>query len=400
LNNVTGIGTELPNNTLVNTYLATNTASLAAAPVNSMVDDFNLPSSWKANLSADYMASLPVVGDWNFGVDLYAGWAKAAVAYKDIRLADSGNRSPDGRIIYRYLGTAANNADLLLYNNHKAHSTIVVGRIDKEWDFGLGAGLSYTWQDVKSSSDMISTTALQGGTTANGSYATAPSALDPNVGVYGTSSYEIPKSVKLNLNFSKMLFGDNKTRVALYWEWRSGAPYSLTMSSGGSGRSIFGTYNTSSSGIAQRYLLYVPDMSSQTADSKVQYGSTAVYDSLRAYVEARDLPQGQIIGKNSERSPYYSKWDLHLEQELPGFKSKFKLFADMENVLNLLNDKWGSFRYFDSNVPIVAVSCVGGSGGNGGTCPKYNYTSFNAPVKRTEGRIGLWSLRVGARLEF
>jgi hypothetical protein len=59
-------------------------------------------------------------------------------------------------------------------------------------------------------------------------------------------------------------------------------------------------------------------------------------------------------------------------------------------------------------VPLVAVTCVGGSGGNGGTCPKYNYNSvtapgnpnFTPPVLRTDGRIGLWTARLGLRLEF
>ncbi len=138
LDNVTGDGTALRDNTAVFGYLSTNTASLSRRTGQRHGRRLQAAFFLKASLSADYLADLKMLGDWNLGVDVYAGWAKAAVAYKDIRLADSGNRSPDGRIIYRYLGTAAANQDLLLYNNHKAHSTIVVGRIDKNWDFGLG----------------------------------------------------------------------------------------------------------------------------------------------------------------------------------------------------------------------------------------------------------------------
>ncbi len=145
----------------------------------------------------------------------------------------------------------------------------------------------------------------------------------------------------------------------------------------------------------------MPDVSSQTADAKVQYGSTAIYQALHDYVLANGLPQGQIIGKNSQTSPHLSRVDLHLEQELPGFgPTRFKVFADVENLLNLINDKYGSYRYYDNVTPVVGVACVGGSGVNGGTCPKYNYTSFTAPALRTDGRIGLWAMRIGARLEF
>ncbi len=402
LDNVTGIGTALPQNAAVFNYLATNTAALSAAPVNLMTKGFKLPSTWKASLSVDYRADLGPLGDnWNLGADLYQGWVRKAVAYSDIRLQDSGNRSPDGRIIYSYLGTAAANQDLLLYNTDKGKSSIAVARVDKAWSFGLGAGVSYTWEDVKSISDLTSTTALQGGSTGSGTYASQPSALDPNLGAYGTSVYETKGAVKMHLDYEKAFFGDNKTRISLFWERRTGAPYSLTMSSGGSGRSIFGTLNTSTSTLAQRYLLYVPDVSSQTADAKVQYGSTAIYQAFHDYVVANDLPQGQIIGKNSQTSPHLSRVDLHLEQELPGFgPTKFKVFADVENLLNLINDKYGSYRIYDNVSPVVGVACVGGSGGNGGTCPKYNYTSFTAPALRTDGRIGLWAMRIGARLEF
>ncbi len=247
---------------------------------------------------------------------------------------------------------------------------------------------------------MTGTTALQGGTTASGSYASAPSALDPNVAAYGTSAYEVKGSIKLHVDYAKAFFGDNKTRASLYWERRSGTPYSLTMSNGGSGRSIFGTLNTSSSTLAQRYLLYVPDVSSETADPAVQYGSTAIYTAFRDYVLANDLPQGEIIGQELAALAEVLEAGPAPGAGTAGFKSKFKLFADVENLMNLIDSKYGSFRYYDNTVPVVAVACVGGSGGNGGTCPKYNYTSFAAPVLRTDGRIGLWSVRLGMRLEF
>ncbi len=241
LNNVTGHGTELPQNTPVFNYLATNTASLAAAPVNLMTKGFKLPSTWKASLSVDYRTDLgPLGDDWDFGADLYQGWVRKAVAYSDIRLQDSGNRSPDGRIIYRYLGTAAANQEGSPALQHRQGQIGHRGGATRQ---GLELRprrrhqLHLGGREISQRPDQHH--ALQGGSTGSGTYASQPSALDPNLGAYGTSVYETKGAVKMHLDYEKAFFGDNKTRVSLFWERRTGAPYSLTMSSGGSGRSIF-----------------------------------------------------------------------------------------------------------------------------------------------------------------
>lgn len=396
LNAVTGTGLR-DNSTLFN-YLATNTGSLAAAPVNAMSRDFKLPSSWKATVSADYVADLgrPLGDDWNLGVDVYKSWVQDGIYYTDLRLTQVGT-APDGRPIYADTYTNTFNTDLLLANNGRGESTILVFRADKAWQSGVGLGISYTWQDINSFSDMSSTSALTGGTTANGTYGGSPAA-DANLPAYGTSGYEIRNSWKLNLDYQKAFFGDYKSRVTLGAEHRSGYPYSLTMNTGtGSTRSLFGTVNGSST--AWRYLLYVPNVSAIGADPLVSYANQAVYDSLRDYVLAKDLPQGQIIGKNSLRSPDYFRVNLHLEQELPAFVSgaKFKMVADIENLLNLIDDEYGSFRYFNPLSPVVGVTCATATTTS---CAQYRYNSFSPPTATNEGRIGLWSVRLGFRLEF
>jgi hypothetical protein len=375
---------------LVN-FLQTNTGALSGAPVNAMTGDFELPSIWKASLSVDYLADLGRLGDnWNFGADLYQGWVKNAALYTDLRLTQVGT-APDGRPIYADTYTNGTNNDLLMANTGRGRSTVIVLRADKTWDFGLSAGLSYTYSEVKSLSDMGS--ALSGGSTASGTYGSQPM-FDPNFPAYGTSSYEIPHNWKLNLDFSRAFVSDYRTRISLFGEYRSGTPYSLTMNSPGS-RSLWGT-----TGTANRYLLYVPDVSSIDADPIVTYANPQVYEQLRDYVVAKGLKQGAVIGKNTLRSPDYFKVDLHVEQELPipmWSGGRFKLFADVENLLNLIDDDYGSFRFYEPLQTVVNVSCPGAANGS---CPQYQYDSFTAPALSTLGRLGLWSIRLGARVEF
>ncbi|MEO6081409.1 MAG: hypothetical protein ABIQ86_16810, partial [Steroidobacteraceae bacterium] len=148
-----------------------------------------------------------------------------------------------------------------------------------------------------------------------------------------------------------------------------------------------------------RYLLYVPNVSAINADPLVGYSSQAVYESVRDYVVANNLTQGQVIPKNSLRSPDYFNMGLHLEQELPGMirDTTFKVYADVENLLNLIDNDYGSFRYYNPLSALVGVTCPAAAGGS---CPKYSYNSFAAPTLLKEGRIGLWSVRFGFRLEF
>jgi len=366
-------------------YLRTNTASLANAGTASMAANYRPASTWKTSLSGDYIANLGFLGDgWRIGGDIYYGFVKDAPIYTDLRSVVIGT-TPDGRPRY---STATVNSDFRLTNTDRGHSLVTVARIDKRFGKSLGLGASYTFQDITELAPL-------NGSLASELYS-ASAAVDPNGSAYGTSQYEIRGSLKFNLDFNHAFFGDNNTRFSLYGERRSGNPYSLTMRDPASVNSrsvVFGTTNT-----ATRALLYVPDLSSATADPLVVYDSSATYDSLHAYAVANGLTKG-VIAKNSMRAPTWFKVDLHVDQEMPipFVPAKFKLFADLENVLNLIDHNWGSYRTVATNSPIVSVACVA-SGAN--ACAQYRYSAFTAPVETNQARFSVWGLRVGARIDF
>ncbi|MFM5923246.1 MAG: TonB-dependent receptor, partial [Novosphingobium sp.] len=131
-----------------------------------------------------------------------------------------------------------------------------------------------------------------------------------------------------------------------------------------------------------------------------------------------DKYRGKVIPKNSQSSPSFFKIDLHFGQELPvpmakGFK--FELFADIENVLNLLNKDWGSLRQvqFPYNAALVRVACLnaatatGTAPGAGVTnttttqvCKQYRYSSVLAPSEVLQTRQSLYGIRVGVKVKF
>lgn len=375
-------------------YLRTNTAALGASPTSFMMPNFKLPAQWKTSLSVDYVADLgTMLGDgWRFGGDLFYGKTDSAAYYTDLRLTQVGT-APDGRPIYADTYTNTANSDLAMNDTDKGRSIIAVARASKTFDFGLDAGLSYTFSDVKSLSDMG--TYASGGSTASGTYGAQPM-IDPNQPAYGTSSYEVRDNWKFNIDYSHAFFGDYKTSFNLFGELRSGSPYSLTMNtiSSNSRSTLFGA-----TGATNRYLLYVPDVSSQTADAKVSYASTAVYEAVRAFVQANDLSQG-VIGKNTEKSPDYFKVDLHVEQEIPApflGSARFKLFGDVENLLNMIDSDWGSYRTYNPLTSVVNVACAQQVGTS---CNQYSYTAFTKPTLQPNAQLGVWRVRLGARFEF
>ncbi len=313
-----------------------------------------------------------------------------ASLYTDLRLTQAGV-DPLGQPIYADTYTRGTNADLLLSNTGSGTSEVYVGRISKDWDNGFSAGITYTYSDIRSLSDMG--TALSGGTTGNGTYGAAPM-IDANMPIYGRSSFEFRDNLKLNFDYSHAFFGDYMTRISMFAEYRSGNPYSLTMNSPGA-RSLWGTTQTSN-----RYLLYVPDVSTATADPAVRFANQATYEAFRNFVVGAGLEQGQYVDKNSLKSPDYFKVDMHLEQELPAPflpDARFKVFADFENLLNMIDDEYGAFRYYEPLTQVINVACGVTAGSN---CSQFTYSSFQQPVLQTQNRIGLWSVRLGARFEF
>ena len=107
-----------------------------------------------------------------------------------------------------------------------------------------------------------------------------------------------------------------------------------------------------------------------------------------------------IAPKNLGRSPSFTKIDIRLSQTIPLIRgTRLKVFADIENFLNLLNSDWGSLRqvgfpYFSPTVLAACAVQVGNS------CTRYRYSNFQAPQTQLVTRQSLYQIRVGAKFEF
>ena len=385
--------------TAANDYLS---GGVSAAATNAVDPNFRLPSQWRGTLSADYTPQF-LGGGWTFGGDLFWSDVRDQVFWTDIRSVPTSSVTPDGRVRYASRTTFTDTLnDILLTNTGRGRSYVAVARVNKQFDFGLYLGASYTYQNVKDRTPATSSTA--GSNYANGAF------FDANGAAYGTSNDEVRHNIKYDLTFDHAFFGDYKTTFSLFGETRIGRPYSFTMQDTSSGRSaIFGT-----TGSTARYLIYVP---TGIDDPRVSYDTPAAAATLNDFFESSGLAKyrGKIAPRNAFNSKWFTRIDLHFAQQIPTFvgNSRVELFADIENFTNLLNKNWGQIREYQFPYTAVAarVSCLTAAtptGTNGTTatstsqaCAQYRYSLPNAtPTDTIYSAQSLYSIRVGARFTF
>jgi len=412
------------NNALLNNINLTQTPSQIAsllsssqtASTSAISKDFKVPSQWRTTLSASYDANLGLLGDhWVFSVDGFYSKVRNALIVTDMRnraITGASALTPDGRQRYYdvqstiaptatcvFNTTTCNdpNGDYVLGNTSKGRTWVGVVRFDKAWDFGLDVNGSFTYQNAKDQEAMTSSVASSN--YSNGAF------LDPNGGAFGHSNDEVKYSFKYNVSYEHALFEDYKTRIDLFGETRIGSPYSYTFqdptSSGSNRSSVFGTVGSNS-----HYLFYVPTAN----DPRVVYDSAATQAAIQNIINTTGLKnyRGKIAPRNAFNSPWFTKLDLHLEQQIPTFVggSRITLFADIENFLNLIDHNMGQQlrSFFPYNKQVAQVSCVAAAAG-GNSCAQYRYSapataSTLADQLVTANGSSLYSIRVGARFTF
>lgn len=362
-----------------------------AGSTNQIDPDFNLPSDWRYQLAADYVFDIPGVGE-NFAwtTELTYVDKKDAAYWVDLSRVDNGNHTPDGRIIWDnvYDGTEyADNYDLQLTNSSDGGRNIILSTsLNKEWDNGFSVNASYTHQDITEANPGTSSTAE-----SNFQYEVTQNRNDPLV---GTAYYEIEHRLVLNFGYTTELFDGYATNVNLYFERRSGRPFSWTL----------GAYRDDDLGDqtafddSDVYLPYIPNGADDPAIAFGEAGSLS-YEEIMAIAGEAGLSAG-YAGKYSATQPWETTMDLAISQEIPGFMEghKGKLYFTIDNFANLLNDDWGKVYRMEFPQQILFDYDVNDQGqyrlyeAFGGTDTR-NYDTF-------EATYSTWRIKVGVKYTF
>lgn len=376
---------------------------------------FQIPTVWKGSLGAAYTFDFGRFGDgWLVQLDYLKSVNENALYWVDLRALQIGV-APDGRPVYgrSTIGeTAGADYDLMLTGADKGGSDSVALTVAKSWDEGIWDGLSaqfvYTYTEAEDVSPMASSI-------AQSSYVRFASS-DHNRPSAATSDYEIRHRYALNLNYARKFFGDYETKVNLFAQHRSGLPFSYTFANSRTGNfdNDFGNNVGSYSGrqATSNQLLYVPAEN----DPIVLYAPGFDVGAFNQFLDNSGLSKfrGRIAPRNAFRHADVTTIDVRISQELPAFRpngAKLEVFADIENLGNLLNDEWGVLEQYDfyRGVPVVDVRCAtsatGPTVGCGARGAKYVYSAagggnFEQPVQAFRRNSSVWQIKLGAKYKF
>ncbi|GAB6195251.1 TonB-dependent receptor [Lysobacter xanthus] len=341
-----------------NNQVTSFTGSTPAANVDFLSPKLRQPSVWKANLAFEH--ELPWAG-LIFSAEYIHTAVKDGIYYRHLNLGEPTRVGADGRNLYyapyRYNTACFNNNGSVITNGACATPTgqtatralsnasfanaLLAERTGKGGGDNLSLSLSgkafqdFTWSIGYSYTQATEVSPLTS-SVANSNW-NSVAVYNSNEEVEANSAYLVKDRFVGQLNYEHAFFGNNKTRVGLFYEGRKGKPYSWIYNNDLNGDGVTND------------LMYIPNVNDNnvvfrdvnangsSADEQALFFSIVNADpSLRRYM-------GRVVERNSAFAPWTNTFDLRISQEFPGFfdKNKFTVTLDVLNVGNLLNKKWG-----------------------------------------------------------
>ncbi|MCI4566965.1 TonB-dependent receptor [Lysobacter sp. CFH 32150] len=368
----------------------------ARQDVDFVEEDLHQPSVWKANLAFEH--ELPWYG-MVASAELLLTSVNTGLYYEHLNLGGASRIGADGRNLYwGTYNTATPSVSGARANANAAYRDVLLAR---ETNKGEGQNLTFSlskpmigdshwyWQAAYSYTNATEVNPLTSSRSISGWQNRA--VFNPNEEVSARSNYSIRHRVTAALQFKQAFWGDNDTSIALFYEGRTGKPYSWT---------FFNDMN--GDGTSGNDLLYIPDNRDGVA-----FVSQADKDAFWNYVASHKEFNGAAGGameRNSSETNWINNFDMRISQELPGFfeGNKAELWIDILNVGNLLNKKWGHIDEvgFDNNFGGVVRSPVDFVGINAQGQYVYDFRGDEALTRRDRTGESRWSLQVGFRYKF
>ncbi len=371
---------------------------------------FDIPSIWKVNIAWDQQFDIGKLENFNFTADLIFGFVEDAPVWVDLRREVIGNAA-DGRPIYGDFGCASDpattdpiaqcrsilNYDILMTNTGEGTNHSFAFSLDKDWDLGAGGELStaisYTRQRSRTVSDALSSTPT--------SLVGREQTFDRNNPGLGRSSFETENRGTLTVTWRKTFFDNLPTTASVFIQRQSGKPfgYSFNAPSNALGDTFGGNEPIDDD---DTQLLYVP---SGAGDPNVIFASgfdVAAFDALVDGNPCLSAFRGQIVSQNACNSRYTTRADLRLTQAIrlnsvPFLgESSFKIYLDVENLGNLLNDDWGRVDLIGFPFTNQLVSLDPDLGPNG----ELIFNSFRDESPTVLNIPSLWKIQLGASFSF
>jgi hypothetical protein len=304
--------------------------------------------------------------------------------------------------------TSNRDDELMLTNAGSYRSHVASFILSKNFEGGLLTSggsvffsLGYAYTDAQDRRNMFSSTA--------GSNYDDVSAFDRQNPAASRGFFGSKHNLSLQTNFKEQFFGEYDTRLGITFIARSGRPYSLTF--GG-----LGTFNDNASG-SDNTLVYLPTGVNDPNIAPSPVSSATAVQALVDFANGLGCAKkyiGRSIPRNTCTGDTYYDMDISFSQELPGpghlfgKKDKIRLYATMDNFLNLLDSGWNVQRRrdFAGRQDIATSSGVDSAG-------RYIITSASQIIPSTTSGLStfdtdnqinfsssVWRMKIGISYDF
>jgi hypothetical protein len=352
---------------------STDISSLAPYVVNATDSDLKYPMIWKSDFAVDQRLPFGLVATAEFiynktlqglryiDANLKAPQPNSKFTGPDTRdrfpasgVASSGTGASNTVAQARFINPQVSNV-FVLKNTTKGSSYTATFKLEKTVSKGFGGMVAYTYGMAKDIQSVGSTVQANIPTVAGQNYlGISYSDNDIRHRISSYASYRFEYGNKIG----------GSTTISLGMVSSSGAKISYTLPSSsandlnGDGQSNDLLYIPNSAS----ELLFAPINASSTFEGADQQKQREAFD---AFIEGNDYlktRRGQYAERNGGYFPWLTRFDLTVIQEFTvkvGAKEKkntIQLRADILNVGNLLNDKWGVSYQATTTNPLSLAS--------------------------------------------
>jgi hypothetical protein len=372
---------------------ATQTGT-SRAEINLNDDGIHMPSLWRFNIGLD--RKLELFGKSTFSFDFVHSINDHTFFITNDNLKVAGTAA-DGRVYFVGNPSTAANARYANYTNiyhlrnvKAGESTYFTLQLDRPVRNKWGFNISYTRGKATEAQ-------ASGQTTASGMWQRNAvfnqSTQDHLFVETGRSDFEVRNRVQARFIRQFEFVKDWRSTAALYYEGRTGSPYSFAYSS-----------DLNNDGFAGNDLYAVP---TGPTDSRFDFSglSQTQLDQMFAFIESSGLSKyaGGYAPKNAFYQPWVNRLDLKLTQTVPlHFRTaKLRLELDFTNLGTFISrDLFNYVERAPSAVNDVFERRILGNAAIVTATGKIRPTSFQTNEFLVDNTMSRWRVQVAAKLEY
>ena len=351
--------------------------------------DFKMPQIWKSSLAIDYQLPvnfpLTVTGEFTYSKNINAvhldNWNQKNPDETWARLPGADNRYlyPANKADWNYYTQYSNVC--VLTNNHKGYGWTASLQLNAEPIKDLYISAAYTHTVNKEVTGMP-------GSNAGSAWSYMHTVNGPNVFDVKNSSFVTPDRIIANISYK---YG--KEHFSLFYSGYSPAGYSYTYSN-----------DINGDGLAYD-LMYIP-----RDDSEIKFASETDRLAFWQFVEQDDYlknHRGEYADAYGARAPWVHTFDFKyahdFDVKIGSTKHKLQLIANVENIGNLLNSKWGVAKQIPgtSNYQFKLLSVANAADVKKGAEPIFRMnTDLTSTWDYNHSYGQCWRLQLGVKYYF